>query len=323
MAPYVDEVVQALPPAPAPSPSQAPPPTEPTLPAASSGPDHWRTGLSAEQFRRAYDAGELGMGDDAAAAIRVDGLVDRTLEPTSEAYRDAVMQAWSAIAGRPAYVPEVDESFDLDTDLHFAQPWPYISRNPIEIANYFGAVAETLRHIGHTPPARVIEFGSGWGHMALNLAASGYRVTAVDLNPVSVELLRRRAAALHVDLEVERSPFLEFAPSEPVEVILFFEAFHHCDRPFDLLDRCVAALRPGGRLLFVAEALYDDYYAPWGVRPDGGAVLMTASEGWLELGFDRAFFERQLHERGLVTEFHRNEALGAHGTFLLATLPSS
>jgi SAM-dependent methyltransferase len=276
-------------------------------------------GLTLEEFRERLDQGELSAERSPEATLMTDELVDLSLDPLGEDYRDVVMAAWSRLTGRPSYDASSDEAFEVDPDTHLGAPWPYISRDPVEVAHYFGAVAATLERLGHAPPATVVEFGAGWGHMSLMLASTGYRVTAVDLNPSSVALLRRRAQQVQVELDVVQSSFLDYQPPEPVDVIVFYEAFHHCDRPFELLDRCIAALAPGGRLVFVADAFYEDYYAPWGLRPDGGAALMSANEGWLELGFDRGFFRDQLHRRGLTTTWEHVEHLGAHGTYLIGT----
>ena len=91
---------------------------------------------------------------------------------------------------------------------------------------------------------------------------------------------------MNLPLTVLRSPFLEFELDRKADAIIFFEAFHHCDRPLELLDRCVGMLNPGGRLIFVADAIYDGFHAPWGLRLDGSAVYVARRYGWLELGFD-------------------------------------
>ena len=287
---------------------------EPGGQGAAPGPN----AITISEFRRGFGTGQLSLSDPGAFNLDVFEVTPSSPDPTSEAYASEVMATWCAVSGRPRYVPEESESFELDPSISLPASWPYVSGNPVEVSHYLGAIARTLQLVGRPPPARVLEYGTGWGHMALTLAATGFEVSAVDLNPSSVELLRRRADSLGVDLAVVRSGFLDHSPEEPVDAVVFFEAFHHCDRPFTLLDRCIEALAPGGRLVFVAEALYRNYHAPWGVRPDGHAVLMTATEGWLELGFDLDFFIAQLEARGLTTSYEVDSALGAHGTFLVA-----
>ncbi len=274
--------------------------------------------LSIDDFRRRYARGELSLARWTECCIEPSDVEGLDGDPRSPAYAEAVRTTWSRITGRDEYDAEVDETFELDDADYLAHPYPYSSRNPDEVSNYLGAVAAAVGRIGVPPPARIVEYGSGWGHLALALASTGYDVTAVDLNPASVELLRRRAAALGVALDVRQCGFLDFVADSPVDVIVFFESFHHCERPFDLLDRCRDLLAGSGRIVFLAEAIYDGFYAPWGVRLDGSAAFMAAQQGWLELGFRRDFFTAELTSRGFDVSWEVVPSLGAYGTVMLA-----
>jgi len=84
-----------------------------------------------------------------------------------------------------------------------------------------------------------------------------------------------------------------------------------------------AQLTDGGRLLFLADAIYDDFYVPWGVRLDGAAAFMAAQQGWLELGFRRDFFEAELAARGFTSTWDVLGWLGPYGTVLVADRTSA
>ena len=231
------------------------------------------------------------------------------------------MGTWYALTGRTRYRAVDDETFELDDQDFLARPWPFCSSDPVVVGHYFGAVAAIMTLIGAKPPARIVEFGAGWGHLSLHLAATGFHVSAVDLNPPSVALLRRRASLLGVDLNVVEGSFLDFEPDGPIDTFVFFESFHHCEAPFELLDRCTRQLAVGGRILFAADGIYDDFRAPWGVRLDDEAALMTARHGWLELGFFRPFLEGELRSRGFDVIWEVRPELGLYGTFLTAVHP--
>lgn len=275
--------------------------------------------MTVNEFRRRFQAGELSLATWETTSIATSEFRGRRDNPHSPQYAAAVDALWRAISGRESYEPERDETFELDLEQFLSRPFPYSSADPATVAHYFGAVAATIGRIGPPVDGRIVEYGAGWGHMAMALASTGYDVTAVDLNPDSVELLRRRAAALGVPVRVVRSDFLDFEPEAPVHTILFFEAFHHCAKPFELLDRCTRQLDDDGRILFVAEAIYDDFYVPWGVRLDGAATFMTAQNGWLELGFRRDFFTSELERRGFAVTWETLPWLGAYGTMMCAT----
>lgn len=276
--------------------------------------------LSMTEFRRRFEAGALSLEMVATFSVEDQALTTRLEDPCSPEYSAAVMQTWHALTGRHDYRAVDDETFELDGADYLARPWPYCSSDPQEVSRYLGAVAAIVGRVAVKPPARIVEFGAGWGHLSLDLAATGFRVSAVDLNPPSVALLRRRASLLGIDLDVVEAGFLEFGPEEPVDVFIFFESFHHCEEPFELLDRCTGQLAVGGRILFAADAIYDHFHTPWGVRLDGSATFMAAQHGWLELGFSRPFLEGELRKRGFEVSWETLPELGAYGTFLTASL---
>lgn len=243
-------------------------------------------------------------------------------DPRSQQHHDEVMAAWREVTGRTHYDATVDEAFPLDPALYLPCPYPYSSGDPVEVGRYFGAIAWFMRTVPFPAGARIVEMGSGWGHLASTLTATGYDVTAIDLNTASVDLLRDRCARLGIPLRVEHRAFLDDHGPEltDLDLVVFFEAFHHCVEPLALLDHCCAMLRPGGMLAFLSETFYDDFHLPWGVRLDEQAVTMARQEGWLELGFHRDFLYRELNARGLALQHTESPELGAYGTLLLCTL---
>ncbi|MCU1500243.1 MAG: Methyltransferase type 11, partial [Acidimicrobiales bacterium] len=190
--------------------------------------------------------------------------------------------------------------------------------DPAEVGRYLGAVGWAIGRLRPERDDRIVEMGAGWGHLALALAQTGFDVTAVDLNAASVDLLQMRSDAIGVALRIVRSDFLAYE-DRGVDLVVFFESFHHCADPAAMLDKCSSMLTDAGRLAFLAEPIFDDFYCPWGVRLDGGATFMTRHAGWLELGFNRSYFRRELNARGFRLEHHSIDAFGEYGTLEIAT----
>ena len=278
-----------------------------------------RHGMTVEEFAEAYDAGALAFESSTQFSVAFEDEPWRDLDPHSAEYRAWVLSSWQAISGRAHYEPQVDEVFDASTETFLARPYPFSTGDGTEVGNYMGAVAWLLRTIRPRAGQRVVELGSGWGHLAINLAMLGCETTAVDLNPSSVHLLRARARAWNVELDVIQTAFLEFEPAGLFDFVIFFEAFHHCDRPLELLDRVASMLTADGSAIFLGEPVYDGYYCPWGVRTDGSATFMTRYAGWLELGFDRKFFDDELRQRGLQVSVHWEPSLAAYGHMIVAS----
>jgi SAM-dependent methyltransferase len=276
-----------------------------------------RPGMSVEEFSTAYDAGELNLDRVAEFSVVCPQWLDISVDPRSSEYAAQVMKMWSAITGRSPYDASVDEAFPLDPQQFLGKPYPYSSDDTGEIGRYFGAMAWLFRELDGELPERIVEMGAGWGHLALMLAMTGRDVVAVDLNAPSVELLRRRAEALSAPLRVVHSSFLDYTDQD-VDMIVFFESLHHCSQPLELLDHCRSLLRSGGSIVMLAEAIADDFYCPWGVRLDGQAAYMSRHAGWMELGFDRSFFYREMNARGFAMEHRLSPELGSYGTLDIA-----
>jgi len=241
-------------------------------------------------------------------------------DPRSEAYHEAVLRHYEEVAGRPYASPAANEAFPAPKELHLPAPFPHCSADPGEVSLYMLGVAHIIGLIARRPPARIAEFGSGWGHVAFNLSQMGFEVTAFDINRDSVELLRERARRNEVRLDVRECSFLEaeLGPGA-MDVGIFFESFHHCHRPFDLLAHLERWIAPGGQVIFAAEPFYRGFHAPWDVRLDGQSVWAARANGWLELGFEESFFVRTLMRRGWAVRKRMLPAAGAYGVVYVAT----
>ena len=64
----------------------------------------------------------------------------------------------------------------------------------------------------YAPENRVLEIGCGLGTMAINWARRGVKMTAVDLNPTSIEMTRRRFAleGIEANIQLEDARALSF-----------------------------------------------------------------------------------------------------------------
>ncbi|GAG63956.1 unnamed protein product, partial [marine sediment metagenome] len=62
-----------------------------------------------------------------------------------------------------------------------------------------------LRQLRLRPKARVVEFGSGWGNLTLELAKMELAVTAVDVQPRFGELISERAKRLGLEIQIVTS----------------------------------------------------------------------------------------------------------------------
>jgi SAM-dependent methyltransferase len=105
-----------------------------------------------------------------------------------------------------------------------------------------------LEHLPEAP-ATVADLGCGTGTLALLLAEEGYAVTGVDFSPEMVRLAREKAGHVATFHEADAAaPPLDAAA---YDVVLSRHVLWTMPSPAAALDRWIALLRPGGRLLLV------------------------------------------------------------------------
>jgi SAM-dependent methyltransferase len=142
----------------------------------------------------------------------------------------------------------------------------------------------------------------GWGITTLELARMGCDVTAADINPRFLDLVRRRAERQGLSVSLAAGDMLDFSSPRPFDRIVFYECFHHCPRPIQLIRQLPGLLAGGGMVCFAGEPIADHFPCPWGLRLDGVSALSIRKYGWMELGFRTSYFMDLLHREGWAAD---------------------
>ncbi|MEA2296363.1 MAG: hypothetical protein QOE86_4002 [Solirubrobacteraceae bacterium] len=140
-----------------------------------------------------------------------------------------------------------------------------VAWHDVECAAY-AADLPLWRALAAAEGSPVLDVGAGTGRVALDLAAAGHQVVALDLEPDLLEALTERAARAHLEVETLVADAQDFdagagrfalvlVPMQTVQLL--------ADRPA-FLRAAQRALRPGG-LLAVAIA---DELSPFEPEPD-------------------------------------------------------
>lgn len=234
-------------------------------------------------------------------------------DPLSPEYRQTQLDLFYDLSGRSSFDPFETEGRPVE-DVppeaianveSFA--YPYRTRAPEHIGNHYLAMGHILRVFGEILPvgSSILEYGSGEGFSTVALASSGYRVTAVDIDAYAVAIVDLLAKNRDVEIRPARGEFGALPDGErQYDAVFFYEAFHHCLDFIELLDLIERTVRPGGYLVLAGEPILADFPKPWGLRLDGGAVWEICTNGWLELGFNEAFFTGLLERRGWQLSWH-------------------
>ncbi|MFT4163690.1 MAG: methyltransferase domain-containing protein [Microlunatus sp.] len=130
------------------------------------------------------------------------------------------------------------------------------------------ALAEVadLHEVLSRPGARIIDVGcgGGWSSLALARAYPHAGVLGVDIDAPSIEAARAAAAVEGLD---DRVQFVvaegELLPDPgPFDAAFAFECLHDMPRPVEVLAAIRQAVRPGGPVVIMDEAVDDELTAP-------------------------------------------------------------
>jgi 2-polyprenyl-3-methyl-5-hydroxy-6-metoxy-1,4-benzoquinol methylase len=229
--------------------------------------------------------------------FRMDITPAMPVDPFSEGYRLAVMELYAWLHGSPYELKNEKSDFEFERFVNV--PFPYSTQSGPTVGNHLMAIGHVIRTLDLPAQSRVLELGPGWGNTTIALAQMGHAVTAIDISKEFVDLIQARAERVHTRVNVMVGDFSTIRDIEgEFDAVLFFESFHHSTHHLDLLASLDRVVARGGRVLFAAEPIEDEYYLPWGPRLDGESLWAIRSKGWFELGFRRSYFLEALRRAG-------------------------
>lgn len=99
---------------------------------------------------------------------------------------------------------------------------------------------------------RVLDVGCGGGVLAEALAASGARVTGIDMGetPLAVARLHGRQSGLAIDYRRATVEDLAASHPAPFDVVVCMELLEHVPDPLSIIRSCARLVRPGGDVFF-------------------------------------------------------------------------
>lgn len=123
--------------------------------------------------------------------------------------------------------------------------------------------AKLLKALDVKPGMVVADIGAGSGYHTFRLAplvGDTGKVIAVDIQPQMLKMIRDKAAAEKVtNVEAVKGTATDpKLPAGGVDLILMVDVYHEFASPFEMTEKLVDALKPGGRLVFVEFRAEDD-----------------------------------------------------------------
>lgn len=134
---------------------------------------------------------------------------------------------------------------------HFGAPW--LERPEREEEEQPTRLIEALQL---RPGDKVADVGAGSGYLSWRMAKKvqpGGMVLATDIQPEMLEILRTNVTMRGVTnvapvLGTTRDPRL---PAGQLDLVIMVDVYHEFDHPFEMMQGIAAALKPGGRVVFV------------------------------------------------------------------------
>lgn len=123
--------------------------------------------------------------------------------------------------------------------------------------------AKLYKALDLKPDMVVADIGAGSGYHSFRIAkllGEKGKVLAVDIQPEMLKLLRTKAEKLGIkNVEPVKGTALDpKLPDAGVDLILMVDVYHEFSHPYEMTEKMVKALKPGGRLVFVEFRLEDE-----------------------------------------------------------------
>ena len=122
--------------------------------------------------------------------------------------------------------------------------------------------AKLLKALGIQEGMVIADVGAGSGYHVFRMAplvGEKGKILGVDIQPEMLDLMNARAKKENVTniqtvKSTETDPKL---PANSVDLILMVDVYHELSYPYEMTEKMVASLKPGGRLVFVEFRLED------------------------------------------------------------------
>jgi len=243
------------------------------------------------------------ISDDALRALfktfRFEDSKQVYTDPFSSEYHKHQFDIYEKISGKQYKADNEVSAFDVNQAIK--EPFPFSSKSCDTVGNHIIAIGHLIKTLALKPGSKIIEFGAGWGNTTLWLAQMGFKVTAVDIEKRFVELIRKRSEAIGLEIELLNADFqIAHKLDRKWDAIIFFESFHHCADHQNLIPGLLNLLNNGGKIIFAAEPITDDFPIPWGLRLDGESLWAIRNFGWCELGFQETYFRELMARNNLM-----------------------
>lgn len=159
-------------------------------------------------------------------------------------------------------IENVANMFSVDDYMYFYADYLTQERSNLETAQ----IAQLMQMAPARGSLRVLDLACGFGRIANRMALLGHQVTGVEYQPGFLEIARREAGQVGVQVDYRQGDMRQIDfPPEFDRALMIFNSFGYFtdDENRDILRRVARALKPGGLLGFdIAnrDAVLNDFH---------------------------------------------------------------
>lgn len=238
-------------------------------------------------------------------------------DPFGSDYVTKQIKLYELISGR-SLDQTINEHTDFNLKAHVAAANPYANVPPAGMALHMARLSTALNKAALPAGGKLLDMGCGWGLSSEIAAYLGLDVTAVDINPDFINLVRQRAELGKRRIKTALSTFDDYTPDIEYDGILFYECFHHAVRPWEVLQKLEKGLVDSGQFILVGEP-FNEAWEHWGLRLDPLSIYCIAKFGWFESGWSQKFVRTMFERMNFRAEFHDGVPLAGEQPILIAT----
>lgn len=235
---------------------------------------------------------------------------DHTLDPLSEAYRAQQDRIWQMMIGENADYDAASHELTNASNIDALKSPGFYSLDVKAAGEHLIAMGHILKQSGLRRGHRALEYGAGFGQIALALARLGVTVDTVDIDETFCKAVQAQSDWFGVNLKSYVGKFGHNPSGLKYDLILFYEAFHHARDFVALIEKARDILVPGGKIIMAGEPILPAAEAgnavpyPWGIRLSAEVGAVVRIRRWYELGFQEEFLVRLFNRMGFVFKKH-------------------
>lgn len=244
--------------------------------------------------------------------IKLPNWYDHSLHADSDEYKQQQYKLWKQVVDvTREYNAELDEQVlnCPHTDV-IRFPAGFINRDENAVnfqGDHFIATGMFMKYSGIKPGQNVLEYGPGFGGIALQMARLGVNVDTVDISDYFVDTIKEQSDFYKVPLTSFKGEF-GFNPRGDMkyDLIFFYESFHHCLEFKKVIKLLKEYLAYDGKIMMAGEPIVEttnsSIPSAWGIRMDTENIAIMRYRHWFELGFTEDYLISNFVNAGFIAQ---------------------